>query len=171
MLQCTADSFHPELLDERQPLVCSGFDQTQAFAKLQAMAVENPLNVSVSSTSSESADSEIYRGMKHVCPWMSSPTPIHTGLATQSTATNNAVYKKVDAMVFMIVQTRGESVVWLVHPSHMDTKPSYTEVVLREGTVVCVPRKWSYDVLRKENSIGESQYSILSWKPWLSQCV
>jgi hypothetical protein len=156
VLQCTHDTFQTELLDERQPLVCQGFEKTSVFGKL-----------------AEGGDAEeVYTRVRHLCPWFCSPAPVRTirpQLVTQTTPPN---YTVVDALVLMVVQTRGMANVWLVHPSHRGATPQYTEIVLREGTAVFVPYKWSYAITSvDESGVSDVRSSVLSWTLWFGQCV
>ena len=156
VLQCTHDTFQTELLDERQPLVCEGFDKTSVFGKLTA--------------GGDSAD--VYTSVSHICPWFCSPTPVRTLRPQRVTQMTQPNYTAVDALVLMVVQTRGVANVWLVHPSHEGSTPQYTEIVLREGTAVFVPYKWSYAITSADDSgVSNARSSVLSWKPWLGLCV
>jgi hypothetical protein len=156
VLQCTHDTFQPELLDERQPLVCDGFDETSVFGKL----------------TSGGDSTDVYTSVSHICPWFCSPVPVYTlrpQIISKKTPPN---YTVVDALVLMVVQTRGVANVWLVHPSHKGSTPRYTEIVLRKGTAVFVPYKWSYAITSADESgVTDVRSSVLSWKPWFGMCV
>lgn len=160
VLQCDAEVFQSDLLDDRLPLICSGFDKTHTFSLLYVLQPkENPNN------------QEIYSGLQHICPWMSSPLPVCTDKPYSDVPQDITSYSQMTANVFMIVQTHGESIIWLIHPLHMSTDPLYTEIVLPKGTILCIPHKWWYYIMDSTNNKTYSQYSILSWKSWISLCV
>ena len=71
LLQCSHDSFEVSLLDERQPIVCDGFEHTQVFQKMKQ-------NISTSTSASASPKQDIYAHLKHIQPWWSTPQPIRT---------------------------------------------------------------------------------------------
>lgn len=160
VLQCDAEAFQPDLLEERLPLVCSGFDKTRTFSLLYALQPEDHPD-----------HHDVYSGLQHVCPWMSSPVPVRTDKPHPLAPQDMASYTQMKANVFMIVQTHGESIVWLIHPLHMSSDPLYTEVVLPKGTVLCIPHKWWYYIMHPTDNKTYSQYSLLSWKSWISVCV
>ena len=160
VLQCTHTTFRPELLEERQPIVCEGFDGTSVFQKLQQ------------AKSVEALDTlDVYDSVRHLGPWMCSPSPVksvpHQDVSPEQ---NQPVYTKNTSMVFLLVQTKGAVNVCLVHPHHMADTPKYTEIVLREGSALFVPYKWWYAVVSDKRT-EESRSDALSWTPWVSVCV
>lgn len=149
VLQCTVSTFHPELLDERQPLVVTDFGQTTVYQKLAH--TDTPDNLVVEDT---------YHSLRHVCPWLCAPQPI---VRIPSTAQ----YTQTTAMVTLMVQTTGNTRVLLVHPHHMHNTPKYTEIVLREGSALFIPYKWWY----AKPEASKTRTDLLTWKPWVRVCV
>lgn len=149
VMQCTVSVFHPELLDERQPLVVTDFGKTTVYEKLAE--TNAPDSLAIDST---------YSSLRHVCPWLCSPQSI---VSIPSTAQ----YTQSIAMVTLMVQMTGNTRVLLVHPHHMHSTPKYTEIVLREGSALFVPYKWWY--AKPESS--KTRTDLLTWKPWVRVCV
>lgn len=140
-----SSTFEASLLTERRPIVCSGFEHTQLFRKLRM----HPL-----------PEDEIYTHVRHIQPWCSSAQAI---VKETPRPTPASAYQQCDADACILIQTRGTSSVWLVHPHDKETPPAnatpgpasttnqsenvaYTEVILREGTGLFVPFQWWYSM-------------------------
>ena len=157
IMQCTSDTFHRELLDERQPLMCSGFENTEVFSILLK---HRPPSIAsdASSVLSKPKTDEINIRLKTVCPWFCKLKPIqyHTLLHAKVNP-----YTQCNASVNMHVQLIGTTKLLLVHPHHMSMAHMYTELIVPAGYVVFVPFHWWTRVLPVDE---ECVYAILAWR-------
>ena len=153
ILQCTADDFSPDLLRERQPIVCRGMGDTTVFATLRAS-----LSSSTTASPVSTADQDtVYSRLQHIAPWFATPQPIQVPSIPPSDQFQQSQWD-----VRLWVQLRGTSRVWFVAPGGVSgegpsNEDGYVEVVLREGDGVFVPFLWWYRVV--EGGSEESEES------------
>lgn len=159
ILQCTADDFSPDLLNERQPVVCKGMGDTSVFATLRR---SSPLSLSATADITTDADHHqaVYTRLQHIAPWFSTPQPIRPVTPTPAT-TSPHPFRQSQWEVRLLVQLHGTSRVWCVAPGGVSRdgptgKDGFVEVVLREGDGVFVPFLWWYGVVGGGGESGES---------------
>lgn len=176
LLQCEHDTFDTSMLHERMPLVCSGFQNTDVFKKLQHESFP---------------EKDIYANLRHIQPWLSTPQPI----TTETPSTQKNEFQQCRDDVCLLIQKDGASSVWLVHPNDKvdplninatvenetantktknQDKPnenfSYTEVILRKGTGLFIPFQWWFAIHNNDKDVrtnvmaDPSQLHKLGWK-------
>lgn len=188
LLQCDHNTFDAQMLRERLPIVCSGFEHTRVFSTLQ--------DTNGLSKTPTTVENTIYSHFQHIRPWWSTPQPIrniqvkhnHTRLsAVSKTSSHIDVYTQCISDVCMLIQTHGTSSVWLIHPTHKkESSPEstpYTEVILRSGTCIFVPFLWWYVAYENPNTPYDNsdardppnsqrcEIRTLQWKSALSTYV
>jgi len=153
ILQCTADDFRPDLLNERQPVVCKGMGDTSVFVALRQTGQY------VQSADTHQA---VYTRLQHIAPWFSTPQPIRPVTPTPDTTspTDRHPFRQSRWDVRLLVQLHGTSRVWCVAPGGVSRdgpseKDGFVEVVLREGDGVFVPFLWWYVVVGGDGCDGE----------------
>lgn len=156
VMQCTAKTFHRELLDERQPLICGGFDDTEVFAILSKHLTSSTSKIK---PLTQMSTNHIRARLDTVRPWFCDLQPIH--YYTFNSASEEKPYTQCNASVHMHVQLQGTAKLLIVHPKHMTDTPMFTELIVPEGYVLFVPFQWWIRVLPVNDPCV---CAILSWR-------
>ena len=170
LLQCSHDSFEVSLLDERQPIVCDGFQHTQVFQKMKQ---------NTSSSTSTLPKQDIYAHLKHIQPWWSTPQPIRTLQLSPNQSfpspsgpsreqhdlkqkqntekmdddEHNEHYKKCEDDICLMIQTHGTSSVWLVHPEHKQAHQQHNQSTKESSELKRDTSSYTEVVLREGTGI------------------
>jgi hypothetical protein len=156
VMQCTAKTFHRELLDERQPLISGGFDNTEVFAILRKHLTSSSFKIK---PLPQISTNEISARLHTVRPWFCELQPIY--YHTFNSTTKEHPYTQCHTSVHMHVQIQGTAKLLIVHPKHMSETPMFTELIVPEGYVLFVPFQWWTRVIPVEHSCV---CAILSWR-------
>ena len=151
IMQCTEKTFHRDLLDERQPLLCSGFDNTNVFLILKNHSQSTPL--------SEDITNDMYSRLNTISPWFCYPQPIQYHHLHPTTKQQD--YVQCNASVYMHIQLSGMTKVSIVHPKHMSDTPQYTELIVPKGYVLFIPFQWWVNTVTMDE---KSVHAVLMWK-------
>ena len=137
ILQCTTDTFHTELLRERQPLVVRGFVDTGVYTSLCARPIPHD---------------DVHQRLQHITPWFCSAQPVHVYTSGVARAQSIA-----DAR--LLVQLRGSCTVRL-SPHKTGQTETTVDIVLHVGDGVFVPYLWWVSVVCEETTGTEERGEI-----------
>lgn len=171
ILQCTADDFSPDLLRERQPIVCKGMGDTSVFATLRRTSPSSqPPPSATADITTDANHQAVYTRLQHIAPWFSTPQPIRPVTPTPAT-TSLYPFRQSQWEVRLLVQLHGTSRVWCVAPGGVSRdgptgKDGFVEVVLREGDGVFVPFLWWYGVVGGDRGSGGSVVEVGWTREW-----
>ena len=153
IMQCTKDNFQTSLLNERQPLVCTGFTKTQAWELL------HKLYKTTDDSTKRRIIGKLSESMCHFSPWFSNMNTDSLSPESES--------KLCKHDVCLIIQLDGESSIQITHPSHAQYS-KYTEVRLRTGDGLFIPFRWYYKLPKSERMINTKQIT-LCWTSYTTQ--
>lgn len=134
ILQCTPETFHADLLRERQPLVCTGMDTTSVYADLRDHLPAH--------------DASIYARLRSA-PWFGRGRPVRA-------CPVDGPWTRTLCDVRWLVQVAGTSRVRIALPDTTPNADPDVEIVLREGDALAVPFLWQFQMRPADTSTSES---------------
>lgn len=156
ILQCTTDTFHTELLRERQPLVVRGFADTGVYTSLHARPIPHD---------------DVHRRLQHITPWFCGAQPVRVH-------TSDVKHAQSIADARLLVQLRGSCTVRLsphktgrADDDANEPMDTAVDIVLHAGDGVFVPYLWWVSVLCGDDDNSPNEIADVQWHNYVTSYV